>query len=149
MKAPFLLTITLLSSVSLTSCWQKEEQPQISMAHAPATKNIVYLHQTITKSDDASSAFDRYIKSGNVVVDFYAEWCGPCKVMGRVIDQIAAQFPNVTFLKVDTDQFQSLASDIRGIPTLKFYKDGSQVNRFSGARDKSEFTTLLNQYFGR
>ena len=146
MKAPFLLSIALLSSVSLTSCWQKEES-EPTLSHFAATKNIIYLHQMLTKAEDAASAFDRYIKSGNVVVDFYAEWCGPCKVMGRVIDQIAAQFPNVTFLKVDTDQFQSLASDIRGIPTFKFYKNSSQVNRFSGARDKNEFTSLLNQYF--
>lgn len=146
MKASFILTICLLSSVSLTSCWQKNDS-EPATTHFAATKNIVYLHQVITKSEDATSAFDRYIKSGNVVVDFYAEWCGPCKVMGRVIDQIAAQFPSITFLKVDTDQFQSVASEIRSIPTIVFYKNGVQVNRFSGARDKNDLIGLLTKYF--
>lgn len=120
------------------------------MAAAPAahvTKNVIYLHQVVTKAEDVSATFDRYTKSGNVVVDFYAEWCGPCKTMARVIDQISNQFPNVTFLKVDVDQFQSLAATIRSIPTIVFYKDGAQVNRISGARDKGDFIALINKSF--
>jgi thioredoxin 1 len=87
------------------------------------------------------------LKVGNVVVDFYANWCNPCKMMSHTIDQVAAQFPSITFLKIDIDQFESIAQQVKSIPTLIFYKDGAQLTRFSGAKDKNSFISLLNKWF--
>lgn len=146
MKNSTLISLSLLSLFSLTSCFmrQQEETPITPLA---TSKNVIYLHNEVTRTEDASATFRRYISSGNVVVDFYATWCGPCKYMSRTIDQIAAKFPNVTFLKVDTDQFPTVASGIRSIPTLVLYKNGTQVKRVSGAQDTGSFTSLLNQYY--
>lgn len=146
MKNTTLLSLSLLSLFSLTSCFM-QQQEEVQITQLATTKNVIYLHNEVTRTEDATSAFRRYINSGNVVVDFYATWCGPCKYMSRTIDQVAAKFPNVTFLKVDTDQFPSIASGIRSIPTLVLYKNGSQVTRIAGAKDAASFTSLLKQYY--
>lgn len=146
------LSITgILLSASLTSCWPRTEKAQENIA-TPVERtlhanNIIYLHTMVTRGQDETTIFNDLIKTGNVVVDFYADWCGPCKTMGRTIDQIAGQFPAVTFLKVDTDRFKSIGTDVQGIPTLIFYKNGTQLTRFTGAKDKNTFTALLNKWY--
>lgn len=87
---------------------------------------------------------------GVVFVDFYAEWCGPCKMTSPIIDEMAEdpQFKDVKFLKVDVDANQELASqyNIFSIPTFIVYKDGEVVNHFSGARDKAGFEKELKPH---
>jgi len=86
---------------------------------------------------------------GVVFVDYFAEWCGPCKMTSPLIDEMAEdeQFKDVKFLKVDVDANQELASrfNIFSIPTFIVYKDGEVVNQFSGARDKTGFENELKK----
>ena len=86
-----------------------------------------------------ASAFDEWIDHSDVlIVDFYADWCGPCQMMEPVLETIAAE-TEATVLKVDVDAFQALAAehDVRGVPTLKVYANGEPVNRLVGYQDES------------
>ena len=79
-----------------------------------------------------------------VLVDFYADWCGPCKATGPIIQQLAkdsAYKNKVSFVKVDVDQNQELAGkySVFSIPTFILFKGGKPVNQFVGARDKNGF----------
>ena len=83
-------------------------------------------------------SFDKHIGRNDipVVVDFWAPWCGPCKMMAPHFDKAASQLePNVRLAKVNTDEAQSLAARhrIQGIPTIAVFKDGKEVARQSGA----------------
>ncbi len=87
----------------------------------------------VVKNLDEKS-FDAFVKKGNVVIDFYADWCGPCKVLGPIFDEASGKIKDAKFGKVDIDKNQKLAGrfQVMSIPTLLFFKDGEQVDRHSG-----------------
>jgi thioredoxin 1 len=91
------------------------------------------------------SNFKHQIKNKVVLVDFWASWCAPCRLMAPVLNEVADELTgNAHVGKVNIEQYQSLASSykIRSIPTMVLYKNGKEVNRFVGVKSK-EF--LLKQ----
>lgn len=134
----------IFSSLSFCSCQPETTQTKQATPH---TNNIVYLHQLVTRSDEAKAQFNTIISMGKVVVDFYADWCGPCRSVSTAINQIAPQFPDVTFLKVNIDELSAVARGIKSIPVIRLYKDGCQVYSKPGAKSVRELTDLLKQYF--
>ena len=91
---------------------------------------------------------DRLVADGGVVlVDFYADWCGPCKMLEPVVERIAAETA-ATVAKVDVDSQQALASQYRvqGVPTLYLFAGGEQVEQLVGARDEGTLRSLVEQY---
>ncbi|HEV3020419.1 MAG TPA: thioredoxin TrxC [Burkholderiaceae bacterium] len=94
-------------------------------------------------------AFDAYVSATElpVVVDFWAEWCGPCKVMAPELERAARQRPQVRFIKIDTDQAQRLASGfgIRSIPTLVVFVGGREIARQSGALSSAQVLAFVDE----
>ena len=89
--------------------------------------------------------FQYQIKNGTTLVDFWASWCMPCKMMAPVINKVADEANgNVKVCKVNVEHFQSIASKygVRGIPTMILFSNGKEIDRFVGVKSK-EF--LLNQ----
>jgi thioredoxin 1 len=83
--------------------------------------------------------FQQQTKNRLVLVDFWAEWCAPCRMMAPILNEVAAELDGKIFVgKVDVQQYQDLANKfkIRGIPTLILFKDGKEVNRFVGVKTK-------------
>ena len=85
-----------------------------------------------------SQEFDNTIESGVVVVDFFASWCGPCKMLSPVIDELSGELENVNFVKVDIDQSMDLAQKFKivSVPTLKVFKNGEEVDTLMGFMPK-------------
>ena len=84
--------------------------------------------------------------TGSVIVDFYADWCGPCKMMSPIIDQIAEEnIENLKVGKVNVDDNQELAIkyNVMSIPTIMIFKDGNHVKTFVGVTDKDEIKSEL------
>ena len=79
-------------------------------------------------------SFDDNISKGVTLVDFWAEWCGPCKALGPAIDQLADEFETITVAKVDIDANPNIPMryGVRGIPTVMLFRDGEQVDMFVG-----------------
>lgn len=82
-----------------------------------------------------SKSFDHFTQKGKVIVDFYADWCGPCKIMEPQFKKAAETLTDVQFAKLDVDGAQDIASmyDVMSIPTTIFFKDGEVVERHTGA----------------
>ena len=85
--------------------------------------------------------FDDEIKNGQVLVDFYADWCGPCKMMGQVLEEL----DNIKILKVNTDEFENLASrfGVMSIPTIILFKEGKEIAKNIGFMPKEELQKWL------
>ena len=83
--------------------------------------------------------FDAAIQSGLALVDFYADWCGPCKMMSPIVDEIADERTDVTVAKVNVDESSELASrcGVVSIPTLIIFKDGKEAGRIIGFKPKA------------
>ena len=80
-----------------------------------------------------------------VLVDFFATWCGPCRQMSPVLEQVASERSDVKIVKVDVDENQNLASEygVMSIPTLIYFKNGKAVSQAVGARSKASLEMML------
>lgn len=94
--------------------------------------------------------FQEMIQSGKpVLVDFFAEWCGPCKIMAPVLKQVkTAVGDDASIIKVDVDKSPQAANDyqVQGVPTFILFKNGKPVWRTSGVVPKSKLIEVINNY---
>jgi thioredoxin 2 len=119
------------------SCGQKNRVPDARLTEEPLCGNCgaALMPRTPVALDERT--FDRYVQGTGlpVLVDCWAEWCGPCKAMAPQFAAAAEQLPEVRFAKLDTEAAPTLSARhaIRSIPTLLLFRDGKEVGRRAGA----------------
>lgn len=86
------------------------------------------------------------IKNGVVLVDFYAEWCGPCKMLGPILEEVAGQVKGKARIgKLDIEKAQQVTSDfqVTSVPTLILFKDGEEIDRVVGLKDADTLSSMI------
>lgn len=94
------------------------------------------------------NTFDDAVKEGVVLVDFFADWCGPCKMLSPVLDELAEDLEGkATIVKVNVDKDNALAAkyQVSSIPSLKLFKDGKIVDETMGFQPKAKLAELVNK----
>ncbi len=115
---------------------------RMKMKNIPAVAD----HQNILTLTDKN--FQHQTKEKVVLVDFWAQWCAPCRMMAPVLNEVAAELSgNVHVGKVNIEQYQSLAQKfkVRSIPTLILFKNGTEINRFVGIKSKDFLLQQINK----
>ena len=86
-------------------------------------------------------------KRKKVLVDYFATWCMPCKMLSPILEEVAEADKELTIIKVDIDEFEQEAvmAGIRSVPTLVYYKDGKEAKRVSGVHSKEEILEIINK----
>ena len=94
--------------------------------------------------------FDENIskEKGIVIVDFFATWCGPCRMLAPVLEQVQQDVPSVKIVKVDVDDAEKVSKrfGIMSIPTMVVLKDGQEIDRFVGFRPRQDLVEIFNSY---
>lgn len=93
------------------------------------------------------STFEQEVLNSNipVLIDFYADWCGPCKMLSPTVDEVASENDDIKVVKINVDESQEVAIkyQIMSIPTLVVIKNGKEVNRSVGVIDKEEILSMI------
>ena len=96
------------------------------------------------------SNFNQIINSSNpVLIDFFAEWCGPCKILAPILKQVKEELGGaIKIVKIDIDKNQSLTSkyQVRGVPTMMLFKNGKQLWRQSGILQKNDIISIIKSH---
>ena len=119
------------------------------------SKNISNVETTINEKEENSmdvkkvndETFEQEVLKSNipVLVDFYADWCGPCKMLSPTVDEVAQENDDIKVVKVNVDESQNTAIkyQVMSIPTLVVIKNGNEVNRSVGVIDKEEVLNMI------
>ncbi len=117
-------------------------------ANCGKCKGSLLENKPVSLNDDN---FDEVVVNSDIaiIVDFWAPWCGPCKMMAPTFEKVALKSPlKMLFAKVNTEDEQQLGArfSIRSIPTLIIFKSGKEVHRVSGALDERSLSSLVSQF---
>ena len=91
--------------------------------------------------------FNSSIENGVCVVDFFATWCGPCKMLAPVLEDVQEEMKNVKIVKVDIDENPNVASEykVKNIPTIKVFKNGEEITTNVGFLPKGALVEMINK----
>ncbi|WP_119571105.1 thioredoxin [Candidatus Nitrosotenuis aquarius] len=125
---------------------EKIKQKKLAEMIAQQQESIAQSQVQVVELNSAN--FDAITSQGLVLVDFWAEWCGPCKMMHPVFERMAKKYQHIKFARVNVDQNQdiSMKFGVQAIPTFIMFKDGKQVDRMMGAVGEPGIHMIAKKY---
>lgn len=97
------------------------------------------------------STYSDFTSDGTVLLDIKTEWCGPCKALSPIIDELANEYTNVRIGKMDADENKSIVQElgVRSIPTILIFKDGQIVEKHIGSATKAQLKSLIDKHLNQ
>lgn len=141
-----LIIIFIISLIFISKTLQKESEKKL----ASSNEKVQYQNEENKTNilNVTSENFESEVLQSDktVLIDFYADWCGPCKILSPIVEEVAKENADVKVVKINVDSEQEIAMEykVMSIPTLAVIKDGKEINRAIGVIEKSEILTLLN-----
>ena len=155
MKKSILIPFLFIGLLAFASCKGTSENKTTAGADTVQTEKPQPGTIHLTRAEFLKKVADyenhskewKYLGDKPAIVDFYADWCGPCKMVAPILDQLAEEYPDKKICKIDVDQEQALAQQfgVMSIPTLILMKDGVIINKMVGAGSKKKLEEFLNQ----
>ena len=142
-----LVVIFIISLIAINSLLNKESEKmlyqsseQINIKNEEEENKMEILKVTSENFESEVLQSDK-----PVLIDFYADWCGPCKMLSPIVDEVAEENTDIKVVKINVDNAQDLAMkyQVMSIPTLVVIKDGKEVNRSVGLIDKADIISLI------
>ena len=142
-----LIVIFIISLIVINSLLNKESEKmlyqsseQINIKNEEEENEMEILKVTSENFESEVLQSDK-----PVLIDFYADWCGPCKMLSPIVDEVAEENTDIKVVKINVDNAQDLAMkyQVMSIPTLVVIKDGKEVNRSVGLIDKEDVISLI------
>ena len=142
-----LVVIFIISLIAINSLLNKESEKmlyqsseQINIKNEEEENKMEILKVTSENFESEVLQSDK-----PVLIDFYADWCGPCKMLSPIVDEVAEENTDIKVVKINVDNAQDLAMkyQVMSIPTLVVIKDGREVNRSVGLIDKTDIISLI------
>ena len=132
------------------ACGQANRVPPLSSGKAAVCGKCKSPLNAGAPIDVTDATFREAISAGRVLVDFWAPWCGPCRMVGPVLEQIAREQTDVRIAKLNVDENPRTSSEfkVQGIPLLVFFRDGREAGRLTGAHPKQNIEAAIRQYLG-
>ena len=141
-----LMIIFVISLIFISQTLKKESEKKL----ASSNEQVEYQNEENKTNilNVTSENFESEVLQSDktVLIDFYADWCGPCKILSPIVEEVAKENADVKVVKINVDSEQEIAIKYRimSIPTLVVIKEGKEINRAIGIIEKSEILTLLN-----
>ena len=131
--------LIFLFSLSLTGCVASNNDKNSS---DKSTSNLIYPTSTTQLSEIIT-------QNKNIVVDVYAEWCGPCKRLSPIINELAQKNKDILFVKINSKDEIAKQFGVRSLPTLIYFADGKEIHRSIGFMTKPALQNLLHKLFSQ
>lgn len=110
---------------------------------------VIHFEDLVRQYGSVGNALNAVRQAPMAVIDFFAEWCGPCRQLAPVFEAVAAQYPTVMFVKINTEKYDKISSEyrVRGIPNLTFLRNGARVGQVVGSRSQDALAQEVRNIF--
>ena len=143
----FIIFVILVIAIILASRFVNKQGEQAIQESKENTNTLNEEEESMNIIKVSDENFEQEVLNSNipVLVDFYADWCGPCKMLSPIVDEVANENDDIKVVKVNVDESQNTAIkyQVMSIPTLVVIKNGNEVNRSVGLIDKQEVLNLV------